>query len=155
MKELKLDNLDRLILRELQANADMTNEVLGQRVNTSSATCQRRVHRLKEAGVIERVVAIVNADAIGEPLLAIVEISLVSQTTQSLMAFESKVCASNWVQQCYRVSTGPDFVLVIAVPDMKTYHDFASALFTSSNEVRNVRTFFSVMRSKFGTNIPI
>ncbi|MCD8503963.1 MAG: Lrp/AsnC family transcriptional regulator [Burkholderiaceae bacterium] len=152
---MKVDELDRLILRELQTNADITNEALSHRVHASPATCQRRVRRLKEVGVIEKVVAIVNPDAVGVPLLAIVEISLASQTAQSLAAFESKASLSIWVQQCYRVSTGPDFVMVLAVPDMKTYHDFSSELFTVSNEVRNVRTFFSVMRSKFGTNIPV
>lgn len=150
-----LDNLDRLILQTLQVDADITFEALGKLVHASSATCQRRVTRLKEIGAIEKVVAIVNPKALAEPLIAISELSLVSQTEQVLAAFEQKVLEMPFVQQCYRVSTGPDFVLVLALPNMTAYHALASDLFTVSNDVRNVRTFFSILRSKFSGQIPV
>ncbi|UOD50528.1 Lrp/AsnC family transcriptional regulator [Orrella daihaiensis] len=152
---MKIDQIDRQILRELQINADLTNEALGQRIHLSPATCQRRVRRLKEMGAIEKVVAIVNPQAVGQPLLALVEITLGSQTVESLTAFESIASASGFVQQCYQVSTGPDFILVLALPDMQAYHELASNLFTVSNGVRNVRSFFTVLRSKFTTSIPV
>lgn len=110
---MKLDHLDRLILQELQTNADITNEALGIRLHVSPATCQRRVRRLKEIGAIEKVVAIVNPLAVGEPLLAIAEVTLGSQSAEVLCTFERKACESGWVQQCYRVTTGPDFVVVL------------------------------------------
>ena len=150
-----IDQLDRRILQELQNNADVTNETLGQRLHVSPATCQRRISRLKKIGVIEKVVAIVNPQTAGEPLIAIVEVTLSSQAEQTLSAFEVKACEFDVVQQCYRTSTGPDLILVMALPDMNGYHEIASSLFTASNEVRNVRTFFSILRSKFGTNIPV
>jgi Lrp/AsnC family leucine-responsive transcriptional regulator len=55
------------------------------------------------------------------------------------------------VQQCYRVSTGPDFVLIIQVKDMPAYHALVHRSLTAQANVRNVRTFFSVYRSKFET----
>jgi Lrp/AsnC family leucine-responsive transcriptional regulator len=57
------------------------------------------------------------------------------------------------VQQCYRVSPGPDFVLVMQVADMPAYHALAHRLFANQTNVRNVRSFFSVFRSKFETRI--
>ncbi|MEB0030101.1 Lrp/AsnC ligand binding domain-containing protein, partial [Undibacterium sp. RTI2.1] len=59
------------------------------------------------------------------------------------------------VQQCYRVSPGPDFVLVIQVADMSAYHNLAHRLFAGQANVRNVRSFFSMLRSKFETRIEI
>ncbi len=59
------------------------------------------------------------------------------------------------VQQCYRVSPGPDFVLVVHALDMPDYLELAQRLFTSDANVRNVKAFFSVKRSKFGASLPM
>jgi len=59
------------------------------------------------------------------------------------------------VMQCYRVSPGPDFVLVVQVADMPAYHALAHRLFASHANVRNVRSFFSIHRSKFETRIAL
>ena len=53
------------------------------------------------------------------------------------------------VQQCYRVSPGPDFMLVVHVADMPGYLALAQRLFTNDANVRNVKAFFSVKRAKF------
>jgi DNA-binding Lrp family transcriptional regulator len=57
------------------------------------------------------------------------------------------------VQQCYRVSPGPDFCLVVYAADMPAYLALAQRLFTSDANVRNVKTFFSIKRSKFEPKI--
>ena len=59
------------------------------------------------------------------------------------------------VQQCYRVSPGPDFVLVVHARDMPDYLALVQRLFTADANVRNVKAFFSVRRSKFGAQLPI
>jgi DNA-binding Lrp family transcriptional regulator len=59
------------------------------------------------------------------------------------------------VQQCYRVSPGPDFVLVVQARDMPDYLALAQRLFTSDANVRNIKAFFSLRRSKFGAQIPM
>jgi len=152
---MKIDKLDQKILNLLQSNADITNEALGKLVFVSAATCQRRIRRLKDIGAIEKVVAVANPAAIGVPLIAVVEITMTSQTVEILSGFEAKVHSLAAVQQCYRVSTGPDFILIVGLTNMQAYHDFAADLFSADNDVRNVRTFFSVLRSKFGVNLPV
>jgi Lrp/AsnC family leucine-responsive transcriptional regulator len=59
------------------------------------------------------------------------------------------------VQQCYRVSPGPDFCLIVHAVDMPDYHTLTQRLFTSDANVRNVKAFFSVLRSKFGAELPL
>ena len=71
-----------------------------------------------------------------------------------MAAFEALVADVPEVQQCYRVSPGPDFVLVLLVVDMAAYHALVHRLFTAANQVRNVRAFFSVHRSKFAPRVP-
>ena len=63
--------------------------------------------------------------------------------------------ADDAVRQCYRVAPGPDFVLLLRVPDMPAYQRLAERLFTQDANVRNVRAFFSVKRAKFETQVPL
>lgn len=150
-----LDELDKRILQVLQVDASLSNHELAQRVHASPPTCLRRVSRLRKEGVIKKQVAILSPDKVGAGLTAIVEITLDHQATEHQINFENLVANETAVQQCYRVSPGPDFVLVIQVADMTAYHALAHRLFATQANVRNVRSFFSITRSKFETQIVI
>ncbi|MFZ6770838.1 Lrp/AsnC family transcriptional regulator [Undibacterium sp. Di26W] len=150
-----IDELDKRILQQLQKDASLTNHELALRVHASAPTCLRRVKRLTEEGIIARQVAILDTAKLGAGLTAIVEITLDHQATEKLLEFEQLVAQEIAVQQCYRVSPGPDFVLVIQVADMAAYHVLAHRLFAAHANVRNVRSFFSILRSKFETGIAL
>jgi Lrp/AsnC family leucine-responsive transcriptional regulator len=150
-----LDDLDRRILNILQIDASQTNAELAKLVHISPPTCLRRVKQLREKGVIERQVAIVAPDKVGARLSAIVEITLDVQAADRMAEFERVVADEAAVLQCYRVSPGPDFVLVVQVADMPAYHALAHRLFTTHSNVRNVKAYFSTFRSKFETRIDI
>lgn len=151
----ELDDLDRRILEQLQIDCALTNQDLAERVHASPPTCLRRVRRLVDIGVIDRQVAIMAADKLGSTLTAIVEITLDVQAAESLDAFEQSMLAEPAVLQCYRVSPGPDFVVIAQVRDMPAYHALVHRAFTAQANVRNVRTFFSVHRAKFETRIAV
>jgi Lrp/AsnC family transcriptional regulator, leucine-responsive regulatory protein len=153
--EVLLDDLDRRILNALQADAAQTNNELAARVHASPPTCLRRVKRLVESGVILRQVAIVAPEKVGAKLTAIVEITLDHQGAERMDEFEAVVAGEAAVLQCYRVSPGPDFVLMVQVVDMPAYHALAHRLFAAQANVRNVRSFFSIHRSKFETRIGV
>jgi Lrp/AsnC family leucine-responsive transcriptional regulator len=155
-KELpSLDDLDRRILNALQSHAGQTNNELAAAVHASPPTCLRRVKRLIDAGVIEKQVAIVAPEKVGLPLTAIVEISLDHQAAEKMAEFETLAAHEAAVMQCYRVSPGPDFVLIVQVADMAAYHALAHRLFASHANVRNVKAYFSIHRSKFETRIAL
>jgi Lrp/AsnC family transcriptional regulator, leucine-responsive regulatory protein len=144
-----LDATDLRILEQLQRDASLTNQALAAAVHTSAATCLRRVKRLEDAGIIERRVALLSPHKLGAGLTAIVEVTLDLQGAEHLAAFEARAVAEVPVQQCHRVSPGPDFILVLQVPDMAAYHGLVQRLFTQDANVRNVKSFFSVHRAKF------
>ena len=146
-----LDDLDRRILDQLQQDASLTNHALAERVHASPPTCLRRVKRLNALGVIAKQVALLNPEKLGSALSAIVEVTLDVQSSEQLPLFEAAMQNEGAVKQCYRVSTGPDFVLIIQVKDMPAYHALVHRSLTAQANVRNVRTFFSVYRSKFET----
>jgi len=149
------DEIDRRILNTLQENAALTNAELAQTVHVSPPTCLRRVKQLTESGVIERQVAIVAPEKVGTQLTAVVEITLDIQAADRMSEFEALVADEQAVLQCYRVSPGPDFVLIVQVADMPAYHALAHRLFATQANVRNVKTYFSTFRSKFETRIAV
>ena len=152
---IPLDAVDLRLLAALQEDASLTNDALARAVHVSPATCLRRVKRLVAGGVIERRVAILSPMHVGAGLTAIAEITLDRQGAEHLSAFESRAVAESAVQQCYRVSPGPDFVLVLQVADMDAYHALVARLFTQDANVRNVKAYFSVHRSKFSPRLAL
>ena len=156
---LSLDSIDIAILNQLQLDASLSNQDLASRAHVSPPTCLRRVKRLRDAGVIERQIAVLDADRLapllGHGLQAVVEITLERQGQEEQEAFETRVITDDAVQQCYRVSPGPDFILIVAAPDMPGYLALTQRLFTSDANVRNVKAFFSVRRAKFQPKVQL
>jgi Lrp/AsnC family transcriptional regulator, leucine-responsive regulatory protein len=150
-----LDDIDRRLLELLQSDATRTNQALADAAGVSPATALRRVRRLTESGVIERQVALLAPRLSDEGLTGIAEVSLDRQGAELLQAFEARALAESSVQQCYRVSPGPDFVLVAWVPDMNAWGALVQRLFTQDANVRNVKTYFSVKRAKFEPRISL
>jgi Lrp/AsnC family leucine-responsive transcriptional regulator len=153
----EIDGTDMALLDQLQLDSSLTNQELAAKVHISPPTCLRRVKRLHDAGLIAREVAIVDPDKLaallGHGLQAVVEITLERQGDEELQAFEARVIQDAAVQQCYRVSPGPDFVLIVHTTDMPGYLQLAQRLFTNDANVRNVKAFFSVKRAKFEPRI--
>ena len=154
-----LDTIDLRLLDRLQRDASETNQQLAATLGISPPTCLRRVQRLRALGLIEREIALLSSTRMaamrGHGLEAIIDISLDRQDDAALQAFEDRVTADAAVQQCYRVSPGPDFVLIVAVRDMPGYLALAQRLFNADANVRNVKAFFSVKRAKFAPHVPI
>ena len=152
---MDFDATDIRLLELLQTDASLSNQDLAERAHTSPATALRRVRRLVDEGVIERRVALLNPHLLGEGLTALVEITLDRQGAEHLQAFEYRAVAEGPVQQCYRVSPGPDFMLVLQVAHMAAYHALVQRLFTQDANVRNVKAFFSVKRAKFDPRVEL
>ena len=156
---IELDAIDLQILRQLQSDASLSNQAMALALHLTPPTCLRRVKRLHQLGLVEKQVAILNSEKLnqftGHGLQVIVEVSLDRQDSSSLLQFEQKAVAEAGVQQCWRVSPGPDFILIIATTDMPAYLGLSQKLFTQDANVRNVKAFFSIKRAKFTTAIPI
>ena len=154
-----LDAIDLQLLAILQANASISNIALADKLHISAPTCLRRTKRLQQEGWIEKQVAVLSSDKMarfmGHSVTALIEVSLDKQGEELLQAFETRAVQEAAVQQCWRVSPGPDFMLVVQVPDMPSYLAFTQRLLTQDANVRNVKAFFSLKRAKFGTEIPL
>jgi Lrp/AsnC family transcriptional regulator, leucine-responsive regulatory protein len=159
MKEIDIDEIDIKLLELLQTDTSQSNQSLAGKVHISPPTCLRRVKALRDCGLIERQIAVLNPEKLaaiqGYGLTAMVEITLDRQGAEHLEAFEAKAIQDKAVQQCYRVAPGPDFCLVVYTADMPAYLALANRLFTQDANVRNVKAFFSLKRAKFEPKISL
>lgn len=150
-----MDIIDLRILNALQQDASLSQRQLAEFLHISAATVLRRIDRLKQQGCIEREVAILNPEKLGSSLQVIAEVTLDKQDSLSQDIFENAITSIDAVQQCYRVSAGPDFILILTIAHMQAYRELAHQIFTSAYNVRNVRAFFCTQRVKFTTHIPL
>lgn len=159
MEQITIDEADLRLLDLLQTDASRSNQALAELAHLSPPTSLRRIKRLRQLGLIEREVALLSVDhlapLLGHGLTALVEITLERQGAEFLDSFEARVLPVAQVQQCYRVSPGPDFILVVHARDMPDYLALAQRLFTSDANVRNIKAFFSLKRTKFEPRVPL
>lgn len=139
-----IDALDRKLLALLQADGRLTHAQLGQQIGLSASACTRRLQRLEEAGVVEGYFARLNGAAIGRPTTVFIEVTLSSQGSSALDAFERAVAACPDVLECHLMSGDFDYLLRVAVADMRDYERLHREHIAAFPHVARVRTAFAM-----------
>jgi DNA-binding Lrp family transcriptional regulator len=150
----KLDDIDRMILAELQADGRMTNVELAKRVGISAPPCLRRVRTLEEAGFIRGYHADVNPRELGFEVQVFAMVGLVSQAEVDLSAFESKCQSWPLVRECHMLNGEVDFVLKCVAPDLRTFQRFLTEELTSAPNVASVKTSLVIRGAKDEPGVP-
>jgi DNA-binding Lrp family transcriptional regulator len=155
MRRIKLDRIDRRILRALQAEGRITNVELARRGGISAPPCLRRVRALEEAGIIRGYHADLAPEALGYGVTVFAQVGLSSQAEADLKAFEELV--ANWpeVREAYMLTGDADFLLKIVAADWDSFQRFLSARLTSAPNVSHVKTALTLRVSKQDPGIPI
>jgi len=149
------DHSDRLLLGSLQKDATLNLETLAQACGLSVASVQRRLKKLRKTGVIEREVAILNPDALGQKMTFIVMVELERERLDLLDAFRRCVRNEPQVQQCYYITGEADFTLICTARDMTDFEALTQRLFFENANVRRYRTSVVMGRTKIGLSIPV
>lgn len=150
-----LDSFDRAILRILQHDNKTPQRRIGEAVNLSPAAVQRRIAAMEDAGIIQRNVAIVDTHAVAMTITSIVEVQMVNEHQQTADAARLLFNATPEVQQCYYVTGGISFVLVIVAPDMPAYEALTRRLFNANEAVASFRSLIALDRVKTSSEIVI
>lgn len=141
---LDIDSIDRLILNELQSDGRVSHAELADRVGLSTSACHRRVRRLEAEGVIAGYVMIVETGAIGRDLDVFVEVSLVSQSEESLRLFEEEVRNCPEVMSCHLVAGDADYLLHLAVQDHRDFERIHNQYLSRLSGVARLRSNFAI-----------
>lgn len=152
---LELDEIDKRILRILQKDNKITNSALAEMINLSAPACLKRVKHLHESGVIEKNVSILNPHLLGEGIVIIVEIEMERDRREMNDQFIQRIKASPEVTQCYQVTGEVDFVLIVNVPNMIMFKDFANRVLYGESNMRKFKTLISMTRNKFSTEVAL
>ncbi|PYF09223.1 AsnC family transcriptional regulator [Rhodobacter viridis] len=150
----KLDEIDRKILAELQADGRMTNVELAKRVGISAPPCLRRVRTLEEAGYIRGYHADVNPRELGFEVQVFAMVRLHSQAESDLSAFERRCQAWPLVRECHMLNGEIDFVLKCAAPDLSTFQNFLTGQLTAAENVASVKTSLVIRCAKDEPGVP-
>ena len=137
---VKLDRIDKNIIRELQINGRMQNNDLAHEIGLSPSSCLRRVKLLEESGVIQSYTTIVDPQKIGLQLILFSRIWLVGQDAETIDCFIEAMKELPQVMECYIILGESDAMLKVVVPDLESYRKFQSAHLTKKNGITSVKT---------------
>jgi len=154
MQSHKLDQIDRMILAELQADGRMTNVELARRVGISAPPCLRRVRTLEEAGLIRGYHAEVDARALGFEVQVFAMVGLHSQAEVDLSAFEGRCLGWPLVRECHMLNGEIDFILKCVAPDLSTFQSFLTEELTAAENVASVKTSLVIRGAKDDPGVP-
>lgn len=150
----KLDDIDRKILAELQADGRMTNVELAKRVGISAPPCLRRVRTLEESGFIKGYHAEVAIRALGFEVQVFAMVGLQSQAESDLSAFERRCDGWPLVRECHMLNGEVDFILKCVAPDLSSFQTFLTEELTSADNVASVKTSLVIRGSKDEPGVP-
>ncbi len=152
---MNLDDFDFAILRVMQKNARLKSETIAEQVGLSATACQRRIKRLRDQGVIEHEIAIVNPDMVGGWISLIVQIVLDRGATHTVDEFKRQMRDAPEVQQCFSVTGEYDFVLVVIARDIKDYDQLTRRIFFENALIRKFNTTVSMENIKTSLSLPL
>jgi Lrp/AsnC family transcriptional regulator, leucine-responsive regulatory protein len=152
---IKIDQIDRRILRALQKDGRLQNVELAKRVGLSPSPCLRRVRRLEEAGVIDRYAALLDASKIGVNLTVFARVSLISQDAETVERFTNAMRNLPQVVECYVMAGECDALLRVVAADLDDYRRFQSTHLTRVNAVQTVKTDIPLQKIKLSSELPL
>ena len=154
MHGTKLDEIDRKILAELQADGRMTNVELARRVGISAPPCLRRVRVLEEAGFIRGYHAEIDPGSLGFEVRVFAMVRLQSQSERDLAAFEERARGWPLVRECHMLNGEIDFILKCVAPDLPSFQHFLTESLTSAPNVASVKTSLVIRCAKDEPGVP-
>ena len=154
MPTTRLDEIDRKILAELQADGRMTNVELASRVGISAPPCLRRVRTLEEQGYIRGYHADVDARELGFEVQVYAMVGLQSQAESDLNAFETLCQGWPLVRECHMLNGEVDFILKCVAPDLSTFQSFLTGELTAADNVGSVKTSLVIRGAKDEPGVP-
>ena len=155
MRRVKLDRIDRKILRDLQDNGRMTNVELAERAGISAPPCLRRVRALEDNGYIQSYFAQVNPQMLGFGIAVYAHVGLNSQADGDLNKFIESVDQWEEVRECHMMSGDMYFMLKIVAEDLDDYQRFLTQKLTKAPNVAHVKSSINIRTTKFLPGVPI
>lgn len=155
MSRIILDNVDRSMLRLLQADGAMSSIAVGEKLALSTTPTWRRRKRLEDEGVITGYEATIVRKAIGLSLTAFVQISFQMHTDQSADDFEAVMRGNPYVLSCHKVTGNADYILQIVAADLEAYGEFVERVLRAQPGISAIHSSLALKEIKDSHRLPI
>lgn len=155
MVQASLDDIDRAILRELQADGRATNLELARRVGLSPAATHARVRSLERRGAIRGYAAIVDRDVLGFDLLCLISISMQVHQYESVGRLREVIKAMPEVLECHHLTGEYDYLLKVALRNRRELERFVVERLTPLPGVARIHTSLVLSEVKSTTTLPL
>lgn len=149
MPSVPVDVIDSRLLAELQKNSRVGVAELCETVGLTPATCHRRLKRLRDSGLIQREIALVDPRQSARPLTVVIELTLDQLGGDRRIAFERKLAAQKEFSMVWAVSGEADFVAIGHFRDIEHYRDFMLKELIGSELVRRQKSSLAIERLRF------
>ena len=116
-----MDTIDRKILSELQRDGRLSLTELAERVQLSMSPTHRRLRALEASGAITGYRAVIDPEVVGMGFGALVFVTMAQANRDTVPAFDAAVAEIPEVIQALRLFGDPDYLLRVAVPDLRAY----------------------------------
>lgn len=123
--------------------------------NLSIASVQRRLKQLRKLNIIDKEVAVLNPDKLGQKMTFVILVELERDSLQELNSFRLVVYEEDRVQQCYFVAGQFDFTLICSVRDMEDFEDLRHVLLTDNPNVKKFSASVVMERTKVSLEVPL
>jgi Lrp/AsnC family transcriptional regulator len=152
---LSLDEIDRRIVRALQADAAISHAALAEKVGASSTSCWRRIRALEEAGVLGGSVRLVDPQKVGRSVSVMVQVRMKSHATEQREDFEGFIRQRPEVMECFSMSGEWDYQLRIVAADVADYERFLMRELLNHPNVATSASQFALSQVKYTTAVPV
>ena len=150
-----MDKFDRQILSELQIDSNRPISEIAERVNLSLSACHRRIKMLEEAGIIDGYAARLDKHELGLEVEVFVEISLTSQSQETLDLFETAVMTYDEILECHLTTGNADYIMRIAARDVPDYDHIHRNCLAKLPHVSSMRSTFALRSIKPWKGYPV
>lgn len=150
-KEKPLDAIDLRILELLQQDSNLSVKEVAGKLRMTTTPVHLRIKRLWDEGYIRRYTALLDPAKVGLELIAYTQVTLKEHTQEALLAFQSQVVKLTEVMECYHMNGNFDFLLRIAISDMKAYSEVLMAKLSKLPDVGTMNTYFVMSEVKYET----
>ena len=150
-----MDEFDLKLLAALQEDGRLTNNDLADRVDLSASQCSRRRSALEDTGVIERYQAALSLEALGLGVLAFVHVTLATHSPDNAKRFQQLIDRTEEVQEAYSLTGEADYLVKVAVPDLKALSRILSEVFLAHGSVAHVHSAIAFDRLKKTARLPL
>lgn len=150
-----MDQSDYKLLAVLQQNARTSIQELADQIGASTASVQRRLKVLRDDGVIQKEVAVLDQQKLGFGITAVVSVELERDRLDQIDAFKRKARQDRQVMNFYCIAGDGDFMMIVIAKDIGDYESFTHRFFFADKNVRKFRTSIVISTEKATLELPV